>query len=100
MDRRRFLCQVTSQAAAAGAVAGAAPGKGTARENRAVTYRVQGFTCITCAVGLEVMLKELGGVTRAKASYAENTVAIGFDERAIAEKTIKNFIHTCGFSVA
>ena len=29
-----------------------------AKENRSVTYRVKGFTCVTCAVGLEVMLRQ------------------------------------------
>jgi hypothetical protein len=44
-------------------------GAAAATENRTVVYKVNGFTCIACAVGLEVMLRGLKGVTRANASY-------------------------------
>jgi copper chaperone CopZ len=96
MDRRNFLRGVTTATTAAslGVASAAAP-----KESRSVTYRVKGFTCITCAVGLEVMLKGLNGVTRASASYPANTVSIGFDEHVTTEKTVKDFISVCGFSV-
>jgi Cu+-exporting ATPase len=103
MDRRKFLCGVT-------AAGPAAIGVGTAslettwaaapKETRVVTYHVKGFTCITCSVGLEVMLRGLNGVTRASASYPEAKVTIGFDEHVMQEKTIKEFIEVCGFGVA
>lgn len=110
MDRRRFLCQITA-ATAAGAAASlelasvavpreardTTPPEG---ETRSVTYQVKGFTCITCAVGLEVMLRGLNGVTRAIASYPANNVVIGFDEHVTNEKALKEFITACGFSVA
>ena len=110
MDRRRFICQVTA-AAAAGAAASlelapvAVPREAHAStlpegETRSVTYQVNGFTCITCAVGLEVMLRGLNGVTRANASYPANNVVIGFDEHATNENALKEFIKLCGFSVA
>lgn len=69
------------------------------KENKSVTYKVKGFTCVTCAVGLEVMLRALKGVTRAKASYPEANVAIGFDANLTSEKALKDFIANCGFSV-
>ncbi len=69
------------------------------KELRSVTYHVAGFTCITCAVGLEVMLRGLRGVARANSSYPANTVLIEFDGRMITEKTIRGFIGKCGFSV-
>ncbi len=59
MDRRQFLCGVTTAAAAT-----AAP-----RVKRKLTYDVKGFTCVTCAIGLETMLRSLRGVTGARASY-------------------------------
>ena len=93
MDRRSFFGRVATVAAVGAEAAAAAP-----KETRGVTYNVQGFTCITCAVGLETMLAGLKGVTRAKASYPEHSVAIGFNERAVSEKTIKDFIQTCGFT--
>jgi len=98
MDRRKFLCGVTAAGTAAigaGTASAAAP-----KETRVVTYHVKGFTCITCSVGLEVMLRGLNGVTRASASYPEAKVTIGFDEHVMREKTIKEFIEVCGFGVA
>jgi hypothetical protein len=65
MNRRKFLCSVV--AGAAGATAGivlAKTGLGKhaagSKESRVVTYAVKGFTCVTCATGLEVMLLRLG----------------------------------------
>ena len=98
VDRRGFLRGVavaaTTTAAGIGVASAAVP-----KETRGVTYRIKGFTCITCAVGLEAMLKGLNGVTRASASYPANTVAIGFDEYMTTEKTLRDFISACGFSV-
>jgi copper chaperone CopZ len=95
MDRRRFISHV-SVAAGGGAVLDAA----TAPEDaKSVTYRISGFTCVTCAVGLEVMLRSQKGVTRANASYRERKVAIGFDGKLTSESALKAFIAQCGFSV-
>jgi copper chaperone CopZ len=107
MDRRRFLCRLTSAAAASTAVGvelgcapTAAPPEGRVRGTRRVTYQVQGLTCITCAVGLEVMLRGFRGVAEATASYPENSVAIAFDDQVTSEDALKQFISVCGFSVA
>jgi hypothetical protein len=95
MDRRKFICGITTGSAAGlGLAEGAAP-----KENRSVVYKVAGFTCIMCAVGLEVMLRGLKGITRAKASYPEAKVEIGFDQGFTSERVIKEFIGKCGFSV-
>ena len=105
MDRRKFLSRLII--GAAGATTGislAKVGRGqaapAARETRVVDYKVQGFTCVTCATGLEVMLLQQKGVTRANASYPEARAVIGFDEELISEDTIRQFIASCGFSVA
>jgi copper chaperone CopZ len=87
MDRRSFLYGVTASAAAAHT--------GT----QSVKYAIKGFTCITCAVGLEVMLRGLKGIASVHASYPENQVIIGFDAHVIAEDKIKEFIQVCGFSI-
>jgi copper chaperone CopZ len=96
MHRRDFICRVT----AAGTTGASLSNAAQAKENRIVTYKVKGFTCITCAVGLEVMLRREKGVTRADASYKENKVVIGFDADLTSEKALKGFITECGFSVA
>ena len=100
MDRRKFFCQVTGAAATTAGLELSAAQKQAPKQIRSANYEVKGFTCITCAVGLEVMLRGLKGVSSAKASYPANKVAIKFDERVIDETKIKKFIATCGFSVA
>ena len=95
MDRRNFLRVTTATTAASlGAASAAVP-----KESRNVAYHVKGYTCITCAVGLETMLKGINGVTRVSASYTENSVTIGFDEHVMTEKKLKDFIAVCGFQV-
>ena len=105
MDRRGFLRRLTAAGAAGAAVdvvgcGSRTPAPSTSSATARVTYRVQGFTCITCAVGLETMLRAVHGVTEVTASYAENTVIIGFDGRVIGEDALTQFISDCGFSVA
>jgi copper chaperone CopZ len=61
---------------------------------------VQGFTCITCAVGLEVVLKGFRGVTQAKAAYPEGKVVVAFDPAVTSGETIRTFINKAtGFTV-
>ncbi len=112
MDRRRFLSRLTAASAAmglqvgcgerTGGVPGAndAAAAGTARATRRAVYQVRGFTCITCAVGLEVMLRGLRGVTEASANYADSRVSVAFDEQLISEDALKQFIGSCGFFAA
>lgn len=105
MDRRNFLRRVTTATAAGAtaATAGAAAASAApppVRETRAVVWKVDGYTCITCATGLEVMLKGMKGVARVSASWPERNVKIGFDEHQTNEKTLRDFIEVCGFKVA
>ncbi len=105
MDRRTFISRVMT------GVAGTTVGIGVAKaglpladpavtEKQTVAYEVKGFTCITCATGLEVMLRRQKGVARADASYADARVVIGFDESLTSEDKLKEFIASCGFTVA
>jgi len=95
MDRRNIICGV-------GAIgrAGLTTAEPAARETTSFTSIVKGLTCITGGVGLEVMLRQQEGVTRAKASYPQNSVAIGFDAKLTSENVLQKFIAGCGFSVA
>jgi copper chaperone CopZ len=95
MDRRGFLSRLTAASAAVGLEVGC--GAGALRATRRVIFQVRGFTCITCAVGLEVMLRGVRGVTEASANYAESSVRIAFDEQLISEDALKQFIGSCGF---
>jgi copper chaperone CopZ len=59
---------------------------------------VKGFTCITCAVGLETLLRQQKGVVWAKASYPDASVAIKYQPSTITEDQLKTFIADMGFT--
>jgi copper chaperone CopZ len=94
MFRRNFIRRITIGGAGGLAAIGAAD----ASEKERVTYRVKGFSCITCAVGLEVMLRQKKGVARAQASYPKATVFIEFDRGLLTEASLRGFIADMGFS--
>ena len=92
MFRRRFFKLVTTgalaplEAMAAGA-------------SKIVTYRVSGFSCITCATGLDAMLRQQKGITSSASTYPQGIATIGFDPEQITEKAIMAFIASLGFTV-
>lgn len=92
MIRRRFIQLVTlgtGSLATIGAI--------KATEKNTVTYRITGFTCITCAVGLEVMLRHEKGVASVRASYPEANVTITFHPGEVTEESLKTYIASMGF---
>lgn len=91
MFRRNFLASI----GAIGAVGSAAG----ASDNRTVTYRVKGFSCVTCAVGLDTMMSRQKGVVHAKSSYADATTTIEFKPAWVSEDSLKAAIAEMGFSV-
>lgn len=93
MFRRDFIQRIAVGGAAGIAAAGAAP----ATDAAVVTYKITGFSCVTCAVGLEVMLRQQKGVLRAKASYPDAKVVIAYDPQLITEALIVAFIADKGF---
>ena len=96
MFRRHFMQRITF----AGAGGLASVGAMEAREIRKVTYRVKGFSCITCAVGLDTLLSKQKGILTSKSTYPEGRVTVKFDRDAIEEKSIEGFIAEMGFIVA
>jgi len=95
MFRRRFLQLMTL--ATAGSIA---PLEATAtRARKVVTYRVKGFSCITCATGLDTMLGQQKGIVSSKSTYPEGQVTVGFNPEQITEKAIVTFISDLGFTV-
>lgn len=95
MIRRKFL----SLAALAGASSLAAIEGVAHTERRTVTFRITGFTCITCAVGLETLLEKERGVIRAKATYPENVATITYNPGVTSDVRLADFIATTGFHV-
>ena len=92
MIRRQFLQLVTMAS-----VGTLAPLEGMAAgATKTVTYLVKGFSCITCATGLDTMLGQQKGVASSKSTYPEGKVTVGFDPNQITEQAIVAFITESG----
>ncbi len=100
MDRRNFLCNLTTATAVGATAIEASDAKPDTKGALSVQWNVKGFTCITCAVGLEVMLRGFKGVVMAKATYPENKVSIQYDPKLVTDAKLREFIQVCGFQVA
>jgi copper chaperone CopZ len=92
MIRRLFIQGIAGGIGVVGVAAAAAPKMVT------VTWRIEGFTCVTCAVGLDTLLKEQKGIARSRSSYPERTAVIEYDPKLIGEAQIKEFIEELGFA--
>jgi len=92
MFRRKFIQRVTCAVAAVGPAA--------ARGTKSVTYRIEGFTCVTCAVGLDTMLKDRKGIDGSQSSYPDKTAKVEFDPSQTTEGEIKDFIRELGFKAS
>ena len=62
-------------------------------------YQVKGFTCITCATGLDTLLSQQKGIASSKSTYPEGKVTVAFDPNRITEQAIVAFITDLGFTV-
>ena len=94
MFRRRFIQSMGL--ASVGSLAAAGSAEGLHRQS--VTYRVKGFSCPTCSVGLEVMLMRQKDVVHATASYPKATVVIEFQPELVTESALQGFISEMGFT--
>ena len=94
MFRRRFIQLMTL--AGAGSLATARTAE--AAQEKSVTYHIKGFSCITCAVGLDVMLRRNKGVLRSNSSYPDATTTIDFNPAQITPDTLKSLIAEMGFT--
>ena len=91
MVRRQFIQGIACGLGAAEAVVSAV-------KTATVTYRIEGFTCVTCAVGLDTLLKDQKGIVRSKSSYPDRTAVIEYNPDLVNEQQIKGFIQELGFT--
>ena len=91
MIRREFIQGIAGGLGAAAAATGAV-------KTKTVTYRIEGFTCVTCAVGLDALLKDQKGIVRSKSSYPGRSAVIEYNPDLINEQQIEAFIRELGFS--
>jgi copper chaperone CopZ len=95
MLRRKFFQVITVATSGALTPLEAIP----ATPKRVVTYHVRGFSCITCATGLDTMLAKQKGIASSSSTYPEGVATIGFDPDQISEQQIKDFIASLGFTI-
>jgi copper chaperone CopZ len=95
MIRRKFLRLITLSSAGAlaplDALASAAA--------KTIVFQVKGFTCITCAVGLDTMMGRISGVVSSRSTYPEGKVTVRFDPDAASENSIRSVITDAGFTI-
>ena len=65
---------------------------------RTVTWHVRGFTCVTCAVGLETLLRREKGVVAASATYPQGMVTIQYHPDLVSRDALRSTIAELGFT--
>ena len=99
MFRRNFFKIVTMATTGAIAPLEVMAAGGGAGAKKIVTYRVRGFSCVTCATGLDTMLRQEKGIVSSVSTYPQGVATIGFDPEQTNEKAIQEFIASLGFTV-
>jgi len=97
MLRRQFI-----QAVALSSVGALSPVEAIAAAGPRTTLLlvVKGFTCPTCAVGLDTLLGRERGIVSSHSTYPEGKVTVVFDPKESSESAIRDFIAGMGFTVA
>jgi copper chaperone len=106
MIRRQFLKLAALSGATGVATFGAvealrsdpAPGAPQAKQFATVTWHVRGFTCVTCAVGLETLLRREKGVVAASATYPQGMVTIHYHPEIVNQSALRSTIAELGFT--
>lgn len=70
----------------------------SAKQIQTVTWHVRGFTCVTCAVGLETLLRREKGVVTANATYPQSMVTIQYDPELVSQSALRSTIAELGFT--
>ena len=106
MIRRQFIKLATLTGATGVASFGAIealrgesePSAPDSKSTKTVTWHVKGFTCITCAVGLETMLRREKGVVAANATYPQGMVTIQYHPDRVSQDALRSTITDLGFT--
>ena len=93
MIRRQFLEFVTL----AGVGGLTSVSRANPERSETISFRIEGFTCLTCAVGLETVLMRKKGILAAKATYPEALATITYDQGHTSIETITADIESMGF---
>ena len=66
-------------------------------DKKIVTYKVEGFWCPTCSVGLETLLAREKGILATSATYPDGKTAVTYDARHSSPAAISASIEAMGF---
>ncbi len=99
MRRRNFIQTLAGGSAGVALLKLGSAEKTAPAANMGVTWMVKGFTCITCAVGLETILKRHEGISGVKAEYPSGRVEVAFDSHTVTAPQIRRWIEDAGFKV-
>ena len=66
-------------------------------DKKIATYKVEGFWCPTCSVGLETLLTREKGILTASATYPEGRTVVTYDARHSSPAVIAALIESMGF---
>jgi copper chaperone CopZ len=100
MIRRKFLQLVAFSGAGALAPLEAMAKTAASAAAKTAVFQVKGFSCITCAVGLDTMYSRTKGVFSSQSTYPEGKVTVRFDPSAINESAVRAVITDAGFTIA
>lgn len=64
-----------------------------------LVLQVKGFTCPTCAVGLDTLLGKKRGIVSSHSTYPGGKVTVVFDPKESSEESIRELIVEMGFTV-
>lgn len=62
-------------------------------------FDVMGFTCITCAVGLDTLLERERGIVSSRSTYPEGKVTVILDPGETSDGAVRALIAQMGFTV-
>jgi len=66
--------------------------------NDAVTFYIDGMTCMACANKIETALLNLTGVSRVSIDLAARSAAVGFDPDTVSTEKLKSAIEDLGYT--
>jgi Cu+-exporting ATPase len=104
MIRRKFLQLIAFSGVGAlapiEAIAGTPSASGTNANGKTAVFQVKGFSCITCAVGLDTMFSRTKGIMSSHSTYPEGKVTVRFAPGEITDAAVRAVIADAGFTIA
>jgi Cu+-exporting ATPase len=66
---------------------------------KTAVFQVKGFSCPTCAVGLDTMFTRTKGIVSSHSTYPEGKVSVQFDQGTIELAKVRAVITDAGFTI-